>query len=412
MKYVLVHGDGLADWPRQDLGGRTPLQAAATPNLDALAQNGELGLVTVQADGLIPNSDITELSLLGYDPQKSYAGPAPFEAAGLGIIMGQHDVVYRCNMVTLRGADPKGKGSPTEVKKLGPSVIMDDDTAGGLDSEEARELIDAVNEQLGSETIQFYPGSGHRHLMVWVGGKVRITCVNPHDVVGRSIGENLPTGDGSEILRKLMDASLIILRDHPINDQRREAGLKPAHCLWLWGQGRAPHLPSLTERRQMTGTVLSRSDIHRGIAVSAGLEAGLLADSDGTDFLRLGEAALHELEKKDFAYVHAYAPLDVALDTDPKTKMTMVEEFDQKVVGTIMKGLPKQGPHRILLVCDRPMATGTTPGSVSSVPYVLYEGPGHGEKAFSRGFSEAGAESATSARRDATKLLNLMLAGG
>jgi 2,3-bisphosphoglycerate-independent phosphoglycerate mutase len=416
VKYVILHGAGMADVPREDLGGKTPLQAAATPYMDTVARKGELGLVTILADGPAAGSDVTQLAILGYDPRKFYQGPAPFEAAGLGVTVGEHDVVFRCSMVTLRANAAQGKGGrQPEIKKLGPHVVMEDATAGGIETEEARELIDAVNEQLGSETIQFYPGPRHRHLMVWVGGKARATCVNPHEIVGRSINEHLPTGDGSDILRKLMEASLIILRDHPVNDQRREAGLKPAHCLWLWGQGRAPRLPSLAERHQITGSIVSTSDLHRGIAICAGLEAvdpASRTDSDGMDFLSRGETALGELAKKDLVYVHAEVPPQVALGTDSKARLKVVEEFDQKIVGPILDGLPKLGAYRLLLICDHAAAAGIRPGAGQQAVYTLYEGASQEEKAGKRGFSEVDAEAIQAGAREATKLIARLLPRG
>jgi len=196
-------------------------------------------------------------------------------------------------MVTLRAGTP-GTGTNMDVTKLGPSVVLDDDGAAGLEDDDARELIEAINEQLGSESVQFYPGAGHRHLMVWVGGKSRAVCVDPHEVVGKPIGEYLPTGDGADILRKLMEASLNILSTHPVNDARSEAGLKPINCLWLSGQGRRPQLVTLAEERHVSGTMISTSDVHRGIGLCAGLEAvdpTLMTESGDTDFQSRGEAA-------------------------------------------------------------------------------------------------------------------------
>lgn len=412
MRYVILHGDGMAGFPYEDVGGKTFLQAANTSNMDNLARRSEFGLAVVPADSLVPNSDIVELAVLGYDPRKQYPGPAPFEALGLGVAVEEHDIVYRCNMVTLRNVQP-GKGSPTDVKKLGPSVIMEDATAGGLDTEEARELIDAINEQLGSEAIQFYQGGGHRHLMVWVNGKARANCVDPQEVVGKSVAEYLPTGDGSDILRKLMEASLIILRDHPVNDQRRREGLKPANCLWLWGQGRAPQLTSLTDRYQITGTIISTSDVHKGIGISAGLEAidvSLPSETGSTDFLNKAEAALRELGKKDFVYVHAQMPSDVLFESDLKARLKVVEEFDTKVVGTLVSGLTRMGAYRLLLVCDYAIQPGTRPSAAFQVPYMLYES--QKEKAGKQGFSEGEAETTQAAARDATKLIGRLLARG
>src|SRR5690349_19328673 len=184
MKYVIVHAGGMADQPRPELGGRTPLQASVTPHLDRLAQAGELGQLAIPSDSVAHGSGLSGTAILGYDPKKYYQGPGPLEAASLGVSVTEHDVVYRCTMVTLR---PEGGRPGGDIKKLGPHVVMDDATAGLIETEEARELIEAINEQLGSETIQFYPGTGHRHLMVWVNGKPKALCADPRTVLGRSI---------------------------------------------------------------------------------------------------------------------------------------------------------------------------------------------------------------------------------
>ena len=416
MKYVILQGEGMASAPNQDSGGKKPPHAAATPNMDLLARYGELGLAAVSTEGHPPGGAVTPLEILGYDPKKYHSGPAPFEAAGLGVALGEHDVAFRCSMVTLGVNAPRGRASAREeVKKLGPQVTMEDATAGGVEDDEARELIDAVNEQLGSEAIQFYPGKGPRHLMVWVGGKSRATCYDPQDVVGKSIGEFLPNGDGAEILRQVMEASLVILRDHPVNQQRRDAGRKPANCLWLWGQGRALRLPSLTDQYQITGAVLAATDLPRGVGICAGLEAvdpAAVAEGRGPDFLGLAEAALRELGKKDFVYVHAEMPSDVRLGDDQKAKLRFVEEFDQKLVGTILEGLPKLGPHRLLLICDYHAAGGSPPPVGTPERYMLFEGPVQTEKASRRGSKEAEAKATQARVRDATRLMSRLLSQG
>ncbi len=408
MKYVILHASGMSDGPYQELGGKTPLQAASTPNMDRLAQEGELGLVTVPFDGPVVGSDVTGVSILGYDPRKYYPGPAPLEAASLGVTVGEHDVVFRCTMVTLRAeATPGGRSTTADIKKFGPHVILDDATAGYIETGQARELIDAVNEQLGSETIQFYPGIGHRHLMVWVGGKARSTCVDPRRAVGRPIGESLPTGDGADILRKLMEAALIILRDHPVNDERREAGLKPANCLWLWGPGRPHAWPSLTERFRVSGAVVAASDLHRGIGICAGLEAVepvVSRETDGPALTALGEAALRELARKDLLYVHSAIPDEVLYGGDPKAKLRVIEEFDKHVVGTVLSGLSQWGPYRVLLVSDRAV-TGSEKIVAPPALYAFAEGPTPKAASGSRRFSETDAQSRDAPPREATRLI-------
>lgn len=407
MKYVIVHGDGLAVGPRNELGGKTLLEVAATPNMDAVASHGDLGGAVMAVDGPVVTSGMVEMAVLGYDPRKLYPGPAPLEAASLGVKVGEQDVVYRCSMVTLRtgaaGKDPYG-----DIRKLAAPVTMEGE-AEGLDREEARELLEAVNEQLGSETIQFYPGSGSRHLMVWVGGKLRAVCLDPREGAGRPIDACLPTGEGAEILRKLMDASLVILRDHPVNEQRRENGLKPVHCLWLWGQGRPSRWPSFTERHRVSGTIVATNDVRRGIGLYAGLEAVEPTDitvAGGSDCLRRGQVALRELSKKNFVYVHAELPAGLA-KWDAKAAVKFVEEFDQQLLGTLLDGLAKGGPYRLLLVCDG----GRVRNDGSSTPiYALASGPIPRSGAGARRFTEPEALAVKEGLRDATRLVAKLFA--
>lgn len=410
MKYVVLHAEGMADHPRQELAGKTPLQAASTPHLDRLAQSSELGLLTVALDNGRHGSGLTGTSILGYEPKKYYQGPGPLEAASLGVTVGENDVVYRCTMVTLKAEQPAGgKGGAADLKKLGPHILMDDATAGLITSEEARELIDAVNEQLGSETIQFYPGSGHRHLMVWVDGKPRAVCADPQSLVGRTIAESLPTGDGADILRRLMDASLLILRDHPVNDERREAGNKPANCLWLWGEGRAIPWPSLADRFQISGVAVSSNDVHRGLGLVAGLDA---VEVDRLSDLRTHvTVALDELKRKDFAYVHIELPDEVVYDPDVKAKVHAIEAVDRDFIGPFLDELVKTGPFRLVTISD--------PGSVHQGKmaegqwlYAYRDSTAKPAPGSGRRFTEADAKASATPPRDATKFVVRLFAKG
>ena len=409
MKYVILHAEGMSDHPRQELAGKTPLQAASTPHLDRLAEQSELGLLTVALDNGRHGSGLTGTSILGYEPKKYYQGPGPLEAASLGVTVGEHDVVYRCTMVTLKSEGPSGaKPSASDIKKLGPHIVMDDATAGLITSEEARELIDAVNEQLGSEMIQFFPGAGHRHLMVWVNGKPRAVCVDPQSLVGRPIGDSLPAGDGADILRKLMEASLMILRDHPVNDERREAGHRPANCLWLWGEGRAIPRPSLSERFGVSGVVVSSGDVHRGLGLLSGLE---VVDPGRLTNLRThASVALDELKSKDFAYVHVELPDQVVYDPDVKAKVRAIEEVDAEFVGPFLAGMTALAPYRLVTVSD--------PGSVhqgnmaqAHWPYA-YQDRMARPSGSGRRFTEVDAKAMTAAPRDATKFVVRLFAKG
>lgn len=412
MKYVILHAEGMADHPRQELSGKTPLQAASTPHIDRLAHQSEVGLLTVAFDNGRHGSGLTGTSILGYEPTKFYQGPGPLEAASLGVNVGEHDVVYRCTMVTLKGEPQPGtNGQSYEIKKLGPHVIMDDATAGLIPSEEARELIDAINEHLGSETIQFYPGSGHRHLMVWVEGKPRAMCTDPQTLVGRPIADALPTGDGADILRKLMDASLLILRDHPVNEERREAGDKPANCLWLWGEGRAIPWPSLTERFEVSGVVVSSNDVHRGLGLVSGLEAVDPEKLDGADLrTQAGEALVH-LKKYDFAYVHVEVPDKVVYDVDVKAKVRAIEAIDHEFVGPFLDGLSKLGPYRLVMISD-PGAVHQAQLSEGQWLYAYHDSATIPAADRSRRFTEQDAQSSSAPPRDATKFVVRLFAKG
>lgn len=402
MKYLILHAAGMAGQPRPELEGRTPLQVSATPNLDRLAQNGELGQLVIHAEGVLHGSGATGTAILGYDPKKYYQGPGPLEAVSLGVSVTEQDVVYRGTMVTLR---PEGGKPGDDIKKLGPHVIMDDATGGLIETEEARELIEAINEQLGSETIQFYPGSGHRHVMVWVNGKPRAHCVDPQTVLGKSIAGALPTGDGADILRKLMDAAYLILRDHPVNDDRLAAGKKPANCIWLWGEGRAVAWPSLPEKYHVRGAVVATGDVHRGIGIAAGLEAVDLDRLAGGDLRTKAAVALEEYAKKDFVYVHGGLTDEAIHSADPKAKVLGIEAFDRELVGPLIEGLERQGPYRYLVMCDHGKAEGLA-------LYAFGEGGRKGASPSSRRFTEQDAQATNLPPRDATKFINRLFANG
>jgi 2,3-bisphosphoglycerate-independent phosphoglycerate mutase len=415
MKYVILHVEGVTDTPRQELGGDTPLQAAATPNLDQLSRQAELGVVAPVGERGRYDSGMTGLAILGYDPKKFYPGPAPLEAVSLGVAAGEHDVVYRATMVTLRAEpDAKGRGAAAALKKLTPQTVMEDASAGGIETESARDLIDAVNEQLGSETIQFYPGTGHRHLMVWVNGKARVVCQDPRNVVGQPIGASLPSGDGSDMLRKLMDASLVILRDHPINDERKAAGKQPANCLWLWGQGRAPSWPSLTERYSLVGATLAWSDVHRGIGISAGLDPVTVeppGDDEEAALRKVCEAAVAQLAKRDLLHVHVGLMPGDSGTAKAQDKVARIETFDRIFLGPFIEGIDKQGAHRLLLVADS--SDGSVGGQGQApILYAYRETPAKKAGQNARRFHEAGAKVAAAGPREAAKLVGRMLARG
>ena len=415
MKYLILHADGMADIPCAELSGQTPLEAAATPHLDCIAQSSEVGLLGLPSENGPAGSDVTSVAVLGYDPKKYYPGPGPLEAAGLGITVGEQDVVFRCTMTTVRGEGASGgKDIVTEIKKLGAHVVMEDATAGLIETDQARELLEAVNEQLGSESIQFYPGAGHRHLMVWVGGKSRATCLDPQQLVGRSIADALPAGDGADVLRKIMDAAFFILRDHPVNEERQQEGLKPANCLWLWGQGRAALWPPMPERYGITGAVVSSSDVHRGVGLCAGLEAIELpmdAGDKSKEFTGPVEAAVRELSKKDLVYLHAGLSDDVLHALNVQEKVRAIEQFDAQVVGPLLTALAGHSAYRLLVVCDPGLAN-TQGQKVPPILYALCDSGGQSQSGAAKRFHEQEEHVAGTAPRDATKLMTRLFPRG
>jgi len=402
MKYLIVHAGGMAHQVSQELGGRTPLQVSVTPHLDRLSQIGELGRLVIPGDGIPQGSGVSGAAILGYDPKKYYHGPGPVEAASLGVSVTEHDVVYRCTMVSLK---PEGGQSGDEFKKLGPHVMMDDATGGLIDTQDARELIEALNEQLGSETIQFYPGTGHRHLMVWVNGKPKAVCVDPQSIIGQSIADALPKGDGADILWKLMDAAHMILRGHPVNDERIAIGKKPANCVWLWGEGRAVEWPSVTEQYGVKGAVVATSDVHRGIGICAGLDAVDPERFGNGGFREKATVALEELSRKDFVYLHAGLTDEVVQSLDMNAKVRGIEEFDRDLVGPLMEGMEKLGPYRYLIVCDYGKAAGFA-------IYAYGEGGGQVSETADRRFTESDAQVTNMPPRDATKFVHRLFANG
>ncbi|HLG21308.1 MAG TPA: hypothetical protein VI382_00730, partial [Candidatus Manganitrophaceae bacterium] len=260
MKYLVLVADGMADRPVEALEGRTPLEAARTPNIDSLAASGEIGLVHTTPPGFVPGSDVANLTILGYDPRKYYSGRGALEAAGMGVSLNEGDVAFRLNLVTFR--DPV-KGY--DFEGLSPAVLLEDHTAGAIGREEARDLIDLLNNLLGSDQIQFYTGSGYRHLMVWAHGASKIECVGPHSLLGREIASCFPRGGDKGVLKKLIQTSAAILSDHPINLERRARGERPANGVWLWGPGKEMELPSFSKKYRKKGAIISAVDLVRGL---------------------------------------------------------------------------------------------------------------------------------------------------
>ena len=372
-KTIMVHIDGIPTHPLEQLGQQTVLQVAQLSQLDDLARTGEVGRFGVPKESRPFCGGLALMSILGYDPQKWYPGPGVFEAINLEVVLDRNDVAFLCDFVTLRAEDGWGDG-----KKLGPSLLMDEVCDTGIETEDARELIDAINEQLVSENIQFYFGHHGRHLMVWVGGNAKFGCGDPHQIIGRPIDTHLAAGDGAKILCELMEASRMILRHHPINQERVEAGLKPVNCLWLWGQSKTVELPVLQERWPIHGAVVSPSGPYRGIAMASGLQAKKVDESfdDEFDWFRTMVGTTSKiLESKDMACLHipclSKANSEKATDASRLWVETM-QDIDAHLIEPLRQNMDDSGAERLLVVVT-PGIQGSKEGMSSPAPFVLYE---------------------------------------
>jgi 2,3-bisphosphoglycerate-independent phosphoglycerate mutase len=398
MKYVILLGDGMSDWPVEELGNKTPLQAAHTPHMDALARLGKTGQALTIPEGMSTGSDVAALTILGYDTRHLYTGRSPLEAASIGIQLQPTDVALRCNLVVLGEID----GQRT----------MADFSGGHITTEEARQLIDTLNEKLGSDTFRFYPGVSYRHCLVWREGRLGMQLTPPHDITGRPIAEYLPSGDGAAELQHLIDASQALFREHPLNRLRREHGAPPISSIWLWGAGKRPQIPSFRDTYGLTGAVISAVDLHKGLAIYAGLEPISVPGATGwldTNYAGKVEYALKALQSKDFVFLHVEAPDEAGHQGDVRAKVQAIEDFDAKVVGPMLAGLQQQfDAYRVLLLPDHPTPLALKTHVREPVPIAFY---GSGvEPDAGQTFDESVREQGSLNVQQGTKLMRLLLA--
>jgi 2,3-bisphosphoglycerate-independent phosphoglycerate mutase len=383
MKYVVLLGDGMADEPMAELGGKTPLQCAHTPNMDRLAREGQVGLAQTIPEGFPPGSDVANLSVFGYDPASCYSGRSPLEAASMGVSLNAEDVSFRLNLVTLGQKDGQ--------------EIMEDFSAGHISTEEARAIVLTLQKELGTDRFQFYPGVSYRHLLVWRGGVDSMSFTPPHDITGQPVEGKLPRGEGSDSLLDLMDRARTILASHPVNLQRQAAGKRPANAAWFWGQGRAPHMPTMQERFGLTGAVISAVDLIKGIGIYAGLDVIEVPGATGyidTNYRGKAEFALEALQTRDYVYVHVEAPDEASHAGMLQEKIRAIEAFDELVVGTVFEGLQSMGAFRLLIAPDHPTPVSLMTHTDKPVPFILYgsQGEFRSDKPVS-GYDEAAAAS-------------------
>lgn len=362
MKYIVMLGDGMADYPVEALGGKTPLEVAKKPNIDRLARGGRLGMVKTVPDGLKPGSDVANLSAMGYDPLKCYTGRSPLETVSIGIQMDDTDVAFRCNLVTL--SDDAEYAEKTMV----------DYSSGEITTAEAAELIRAVDEAFRTDEILFYPGISYRHCMIWHQGPVGLNLTPPHDISDRKITEYLPQ---NPVILDLMKRSYEILKDHPINQDRIARGLNPANSIWLWGEGTRPGVTGFEAAYGVKASVISAVDLIKGIGLCAGMKVIEVEGATGnidTNFKGKGEAALKTLlEGQDLVYIHVEAPDECGHHGDLEGKIQAIERIDQDIVGPLLKGLEAAGEdYSILVMPDHPTPISIKTHISDPIPYLLY----------------------------------------
>lgn len=400
MKYLILIGDGMADRQLPSLGGKTPLQAAHTPNMDRLAREGFAGSAITLPKGLPNGSDVANLSILGYDPRQYYTGRAPFEAASMGIDLAFNDVAFRCNLVTI-GKNADGK------------QIMVDHSAGQLTSEEGKILIDALNAEVAGDCdIKFYPGVSYRNIMIWPDGKAGADCTPPHDILGKEISGYMPKGEGAELLSKLMDISMTLLENNPVNKERVSKGKRPANSIWLWGQGLKPGLKSFSSEYGKKGAMISAVDLTKGLAVAAGLSVINVPGATGyldTNYKGKAEYALKALKDVDLVYVHVEAPDEASHEGKTEEKIKAIEDFDALVVGTVLEGLKDIGDCRVLLMPDHATPIEERTHTADPVPFVIWDS-GKPQAGFAGGYSEA-ITAAGKSQIEAHKLMGLLIKG-
>ena len=366
MKYVVVLCDGMADYPVPALGGKTPMMVAKKPHIDALAAKAEVGLVRTVAPGLKPGSDVANMGVLGFDPHRFYTGRSPLEAASIGIDMKDSDVSLRTNLVTL-----SDKGEPFADK------VIEDYCADDISTEEARQLIEAVQAAFGGGEYDFYTGVSYRHCLIWHGGTTELgNMTPPHDITGKVIGPHLSTAATAKPLLEMMEKSFDLLKDHPVNKARVAAGHRPANCIWLWGEGKRPALQPFEALYGIKGGMVSAVDLLKGIANCAGMEVAEVPGATGyidTDFEGKAKAALDLLTRNDLVYVHFEAPDECGHRNEPENKVKAIEMIDSRVLPILEEGLEQYEDYKILLLPDHPTPIVTRTHASDPVPYLLYQ---------------------------------------
>ncbi len=397
MKYVIVLADGMADLPIAELGGKTPLEYAATPFMDELACGGVMGMVRTVPESMKPGSDVANLAVMGYNPLECYSGRSPLEALSVGVSMKDSDVVFRCNLVTL-----------TEEEPYAQKTILDH-SSGEISTQDADILMDAIRAAFQNDEFRFYTGTSYRHITIWDNGEI-LELEPPHDHLGQVIGQYLPK---NPLFRKMMEKSFDVLNNHPLNVKRAEEGKNKANSLWFWGAGTKPELQSFQEKNGLSGTMISAVDLLKGIAVGAGMDIVEVEGATGsldTNYLGKAQAAVKALleDRRDFVYIHVEAPDEMGHQGNLAHKIQSIEEIDKNIIGVVKKSLDEaQEPYRILVLPDHPTPICKRTHTSDPVPYVLYDSRNIAQKQTS--FSEKTAASTGVFQKDGYRLLELLI---
>ncbi|MFA5657772.1 MAG: cofactor-independent phosphoglycerate mutase [Oscillospiraceae bacterium] len=369
MKYVVLLCDGMADYPLEELGGKTPMGASDTPEMNRLALHSTLGTVKTVADNMKPGSDVANLSVLGYDPQLYYSGRSPLEAGSIGIDMKPTDVSFRCNFVTL--SDENNYQDKTII----------DYCADDISTQEAKVLIDYLKEHFDNDEFSLYSGVSYRHCLIWNNGTVKVgTLTPPHDITGKPIKEYIPVHENAKKLYDMMEKSYQLLKNHPVNLERVKIGKRPANSCWFWGEGTRKPLPKFKEKYGLNGSMISAVDLLKGIGKFSGMN---VVDVDGatgyidTNFEGKASAAVSELEKgQDFVYIHIEAPDECGHRYEIENKILSLEYIDKRVLKPVLKGLEQFDDYKILICPDHATPLALRTHTNDPVPFLIYHKKG------------------------------------
>ncbi len=361
MKYAILVADGMADYPLDEIGGRTPLEVARTPFMDYIAQAGLFGRVRTIPDKMTPASDVANMSIFGFDPQQYYTGRGPLEAANLGIELGPDDVAFRCNLVTA-SADK-----------------LIDYSSGHIKTGESSQLMEFIDQRIGTDAFRFYPGISYRNLMVAKNGAQlgldKLVCRPPHDICGQAINKNLPCGKNAEAIIQLMEDSRRILSTHEINQVRIDLKENPANMIWLWGQGKKPDLPLFKDKYRLSGSVISAVDLIKGLGRILGLKVIDVEGATGyydTNYEGKARAALKALQDDDFVFVHVEAPDEAGHNGDLREKILAIERFDQIIVGSLLEAFKGRDDFKVLVLPDHATPVSVRTHTSDAIPFGMF----------------------------------------